>query len=308
MKTIQIVIICATFIILALLGFYFKQRTRSDFVEDFSNYSLHAVNETPKKIYNQFYAEVYDNLFNATNKNYYEISSIKKYTIEDNKHLLKKNIKFLDLGCGTGNHLQLLDNFDYKCVGLDISKDMLDQTQIKIPHIPLLRGDFLNKSAFKKGNFSHITCLYYTIYYTNKLNDLFTNVNHWLAPGGFFCIHLVSKSEFDPILESASSLIPLYDPQKHASKRVTKTKLKFNQFNYVADWDFSDKNTTSFTEHFMFKDNSKHIENQHTFHMYPINTYKRVAKKTGFTLHRIVDLAPVNHENNYIYIFRKVFG
>jgi len=307
MKTIHLVIICVTFIILAILGFYFKQRTRHDFVEDFSNFSIHAVNETPQKIYSKFYADVYDDLFKSPQKNYYEISSIKKYTIEDNKKLLKKNIKFLDLGCGTGNHLEVLDSFSYKCVGLDISKDMLDKTQTKSPHIPLIRGDFHNRNAVKKGHFTHVTCMYYTIYYTKRLNELFTNVNYWLAPGGFFCIHLVSKSEFDPILESASSLIPLYDPQKHVKKRVTKTKLKFNQFNYIGDWDFSEKHETSFTEHFMFKDNSRHIENKHTLHMYPINTYKRVAKNAGFTLHRIVDLAPTNHENNYMYIFRKVF-
>ena len=48
--------------------------------------------------------------------------------------LLKKNhVKtVLDMGCGTGNHLKLLEEAGFKCTGMDYNVEMLDVARTKV--------------------------------------------------------------------------------------------------------------------------------------------------------------------------------
>ena len=85
-----------------------------------------------------------------------------------------------------------------------------------------------------------------------------------------------------------------------------KTGLKFNKFNYISDWVFGN-NKVEFIENFMFDDESKHIQNKHIMYMKGIKYYKKLAIDNGFELIKIIDLLPVNHDDNYIYIFKKIW-
>ena len=58
----------------------------------------------------------------------------------------------------------------------------------------------------------------------------------------------------------------------------------------------------------MFNDNTKHRQHIHKFYIRDISYYVKLAKKNGFTLIKIIDLLPANHEYNYIYIFKKKYG
>lgn len=302
-----IIYILALLIILSILGYYYKAKDEFDFVENFDNFSNYVLKESPDQIYNNFYSNVYDSLFHSDTKNQFEIYNINNYTISSNNPFKKSDVKFLDLGCGTGGHLNVLDKYKFDHIGIDKSMTMLEKARTNCPSAPLVKGDFHNKSTFKNREFTHICCFFFTIYYSNQPEKIFKNVNYWLKPKGFFCLHLVDKNKFDPVLERASKLIPMFSPQKHSDERVTKTKLKFNKFNYLADWEFHEDKAI-FEENFLFSDNSKHIKHKHVLYIEHIKYYKKLAKKNGFKLVKIIDLLPVNHDNNYVYIFQKKFG
>ena len=46
----------------------------------------------------------------------------------------KKNLSLLDLGCGTGEHLNELSKKGFICTGLDYSKNMLTHAQLRFPN------------------------------------------------------------------------------------------------------------------------------------------------------------------------------
>jgi SAM-dependent methyltransferase len=306
MKTFMLQLILFI-VVTSILGYYYKSKEDDFTVENFGNYDNYQLKETFTSIYDNFYSKVYDKLFVSDIKNEFELFNVNNYTVKEDRHFDNKSIKFLDLGCGTGKHLTILKRTGHNCVGIDKSMKMLEVARKNEPTIPLVKGDFHNKSTFKNREFSHITCFFYTIYYSEYPDKIFKNVNYWLKPKGYFCIHLVDRDKFDPVLERASKLIPLFNPQKHSHTRVTQTKLKFDKFKYVADWKFK-KDNVQFEENFMFNNNSQHRQNRHNFYMKNIDYYKKLAKKNGFKLIRIIDLLPANHDDNYVYIFQKVYG
>ena len=286
---------------MAFIGYYWKQQKK--ILSNVEKFQTQVKKKHYIDIYDNFYSNIYDELFHSSLKNEFEIYNIKQYTLD--KYRDKVNI--LDVGCGTGNHLKLISKLKYNCTGLDISNKMLKEAKKNNPTINLIKGDYHNKSIFKRREFSHIICLFFTIYYSDMPQKVFENFNFWLKPKGYLCLHLLHKDKFDPILEKSSSLIPFFDPQKKTKKRQTKTTLHFNNFKYISNWNFN-KNNVEFKENFLFKNKSIARQNIHKFNIKKVSYYVKLLKKCGFKLEKIIDLRTVNHEFNGIYIFQKIYG
>ena len=131
-------------IILSLVGYITKSKD-TDFSENFDNYSKYTLREDVDKIYNSFYSNIYDELFNSATKNQFEIYNINMYTISDKKEFTKNEINFLDIGCGTGSHLKIIQSYKFNVVGLDNSKKMLIKARQNNQTSSLVKGDFHNK-------------------------------------------------------------------------------------------------------------------------------------------------------------------
>ena len=290
-------------LITAIWGYRQKIADEEEF--NIEGFTVESVKEHYSDIYDSFYSKIYNQLFNSDLKNEFEIYNIKRFALDNFKP--KNTIKVLDAGCGIGSHLKIFDKYKFKCIGLDKSVHMLKKASKFNPGIPLVKGDFHNKSVFKKREFTHITCLFYTIYYSDNPDKVFRNFNYWLKPKGYLCVHIIEPKKFDPILEKASKLIPLFNPQKHSETRQTQTKLTFNKFKYISDWNFNGEDVT-FMENFLFKNDSKLRKNIHKFKMYSPKKYIKIGQKNGFKLVKVIDLTPVNHDNNSIYIFKKIYG
>ena len=257
----------------------------------------------PEKIYDKFYSGIYDELFLSTYKNQFEILQIRENVFKKWK---KENgkMKILDVGCGLGHHVEILNNYKYETIGLDISKHMIDKAKVLYPLLEFKQGDMTDKTIFEPNSFTHITCFFFSVYYVEDIHKLFETINTWLKRGGVFIVHLVDKRKFDPVLEKNSGLIPLYNPQKYSRK--TKTTLKFNNFTYEGDWKLTD-NPIIFTELFKFKENQIR-KNVHKLNIYTMKKFVDTATNTGFKLIQTIDLSIVNHAFNYLFCFEKIYG
>lgn len=252
------------------------------------------------KMYDQFYANIYDDLVYNDVKDHYEVGQIVNKTTPTSQSVI------LDIGCGTGHHVNEFNKLKLKAIGIDISPDMINKSKENYPHCEFKQEDILNTTAFQPSQFTHITCFYFTIYYMNDKRLFFQNCMNFLKPGGYLIIHLVNRNKFDPILPPGNPLIAI-SPQRYAKERITNTKIKFNDFSYDANFELDEsKNIATFTEKIKsLADDKKTRKNEHTFYMESQEAILNQAKDAGFLLDSKIDLINVSYEYQYLYILTK---
>lgn len=250
------------------------------------------------EVYDDFYAKIYDYLVFNDLKNAYEIGEIVNKTSANDTSVI------LDVGCGTGHHVDTLSQQNLNVVGIDISPSMIKKAKENFPNREFTVGNALDGSQFNHNSFTHILCLYFTIYYFPDKRQFFDNCMDWLMPGGYLIVHLVDREKFDPILPPGN---PLYivSPQKYAKERITTTKVTFNDFVYNSDFKF-DKGTSvaTFDEKFKFK-NGKVRKQEQKLYMEDTQDILTISQQSGFILQGKIDLVNCAYENQYLYILVK---
>jgi SAM-dependent methyltransferase len=210
----------------------------------------------------------------------------------------------LDVGCGTGHHVDALSQKNLKVLGIDISDSMIKKAKDNFPNRDFVVGNALDSSQFNHNSFTHILCLYFTIYYFPDKRQFFDNCMDWLMPGGYLVIHLVDREKFDPILPPGN---PLYivSPQKYAKERITTTKVTFNDFVYNSDFKF-DKgaNLATFDEKFKFN-NGKVRKQEQKLYMEDTQDILTISQQSGFILQGKINLVNCAYESQYLYILVK---
>lgn len=250
-------------------------------------------------IYDDFYASIYDHLVFNDVKNDYEVGVILNQDTPNTKSVI------LDVGCGTGHHVsKLSQNPNIEVLGVDKSQAMINKAKENYPNLNFKIADVLNRDNFQNNMFTHILCLYFTIYYMDNKQQFLNNCMDWLMPGGYLIVHLVDRYKFDPILPPGN---PLYvvSPQKYAKERITKTKINFNEFIYNSNFQLNEsENLGIFDEKFKFN-NGKIRKQEHILYMSNISDIINMAQDAGFVIHAKIDLINVAYEYQYLYVFMK---
>lgn len=250
------------------------------------------------EVYDDFYANIYDYLVFNNIKNSYEIGEIVNKTGADETSVI------LDVGCGTGHHVDELSQKNLKVLGIDISPSMIQKAKANYPTRDFSVGNVLNNTQFNPNFFTHILCLYFTIYYFPDKRKFFDNCMDWLMPGGYLVVHLVDREKFDPILPPGN---PLYivSPQKYAKERITTTKITFNDFVYNSEFNFDkDANIATFDERFKFNNGNVRKQEQKLY-MEDTQDILTIAQQCGFILQGKIDLVNCAYESQYLYILVK---
>jgi SAM-dependent methyltransferase len=255
--------------------------------------------KTGPEVYDDFYADIYDYLVFNNLKDDYEIGEI------INKANPSSTSRILDVRCGTGHHVSSLSSKGLDVLGIDISPSMIDKAKENFPDYKFQVADALNGSEFEPDSFTHILCMYFTIYYFKDKAQFFNNCYKWLMPGGYLIVHLVDRDRFDPILPPGNPLMYV-SPQRYAKKRITSTKVKFTDFSYSADFNLDDNNDIAqFVEKFKNDSDGKVRKNEHTMYMPDIQQIVDEAQACGFMVESQIDLLQCQYEYQYLYVFIK---
>jgi SAM-dependent methyltransferase len=284
--------------LLLLVILVFKGLKSNKFVEGFEQKDQFLI-KTGSGIYDDFYADIYDYLVFNNLKDDYEVGWIM------NSASPSSQSKILDIGCGTGHHVALLSSKGLDVLGIDISPSMIKKAKENFPDYKFNVGDALDGNIFESNSFTHILCMYFTIYYFKDKTQFFNNCFNWLMPGGYLIVHLVDRNQFDPILPPGNPLLYV-SPQRYAKERITSTKVKFTDFSYSADFKLDDKNDKAyFVEKFKNDSDGKVRKNEHEMWMPDVQQIVDEAQSCGFIVESKADLLQCQYEYQYLYVFVK---
>ena len=284
------------FLGLFILLFTFRKKSGqcSKKIEGFED-GQQILNVPSESVYDPFYASIYDYISHDNNKNQFELLTIFQQTNPSSESVI------LDIGSGTGHHVNMFQKtFQCTTVGIDKSPSMVLKSQILFPDLSssFFQGDVLKSNYQFQSQFTHITCLYYTIYLTENKHLLIQNVFKWLMNGGYFIVHLVKR---DKIV----STLPTKYVNNSDYNYNFKTQIDFNQFKYNSVFvPHLTENKAVIQENFVFHSGEKRKQEQILF-FDDHESILQIARNIGFIVHSKVNMRVCNYENNYLYILQK---
>jgi SAM-dependent methyltransferase len=272
-------------------------------VEGFANPGAGGVDaRVDDKCYDLFYAKVYDPLVQPVARAGLE-TTVPLEWMEQEQKRVRGDIRVADIGCGTGLQVELFRQQGVRSVvGYDKSPDMIAEAKRRFPETDFVVGDATVATMATADQFDLVTMFYFTVYMVPERAELLKNVYLWLAPGGVFCVHIVNKLKFDPVLESASPFVG-FSVQKYADERVTKSAVTFEEFEYTGDFQLHGSRGT-YEEMFRFKDGKVRKHEQRVW-MPNIDVMVDEIGGVGFKYAHHVDLTPIGYEYNYLFFFVK---
>ena len=146
-------------------------------------------------------------------------------------------LTLLDLGCGTGQHLQFFKNRHKNVVGVDISAGMLKRAKLLNPEVELHCQDARSFTLY--GHFDVVVMMSAVLCYqiTNQdVIDTFRRVHDHLVPGGLFIfdvwhgptvLHTKPEKRVKRIEGDGLDLIRVVEPVVH---------LMTNTVTCIYDW------------------------------------------------------------------------
>ena len=292
-------------ILLAVIYVVYILFNKSNYKEGYSNLEhldqdVFYLNKKNDDIYDQFYANMYDDLTYEEDRVDFEIKQIKKLG------LLQDYSVVLDVGCGTGHHVNRISSLktfkNITCVGIDKSKHMIQQCKRNYPKNKYQTKDILKTLSFEQNQFNLILCLHFTVYYTENKHLFFSNCAHWLMPSGYLVLHLVNKEKFNPLIPIGET--KYLNPQKILNKRITKTTADIGDTKYTADFKLGEDNISYFKEKFTNYNTNKTREHELKLYMEDRETILKIAKINGFEISKIIDMKECGYDYQYLYVLR----
>jgi ubiquinone/menaquinone biosynthesis C-methylase UbiE len=259
--------------------------------------------------YDQYYCKFYDKIYLNKSRNNYEVNIIKEL-------LNKKNNTILDIGSGTGHHVNSLNSIDnVEVTGLDKSQAMIIKAKSNFPDCKFNNGDILNYKDFDYNSFSHILCLGLTFYHIQDKSQFFEICYNLLNFNGKLLLHLVDHENFEPYIIQNDNTI-LYNPNKYIKKKITQMIVKIDNDNeFYTKYELINKNKkddlnkdlpySMYNEKFEnFKTN--HVrKNEINLFMSPIDEILKLAEDKGFEFKKLYSMDEIDHFNQFLYCFIK---
>jgi SAM-dependent methyltransferase len=281
--------------------------------------SLYTWIHEPSLIYDETYAELYDELTLGANRQAAEVAlCINEWKKETEQYADPAAWKVLDVGCGTGIACQAFAKAGASAiVGLDQSGPMLRKAAENLEGNKDLADDVkkrvqwrqdnaYNANAAFLGEFTHVTVFYFTVYYMRDKELFFRHLHGWTKPGARLAVEVVNKYKFDPMLDSANPFI--FSLQKYSDKRIKRSEVKFNKLDYVGEFDLDDDDSSvkaEFKEVMKFKDTGLVRRQRHDLYMPNLPALIADAERAHWKYVGFQDLLPVGFEYAYLLMFER---
>ncbi len=283
-------ILFALFVMVVII-YFFRTIGKTPTVEGFTQMQKFILKQDDAA-YDPFYAHIYDEIHLPEQRCSKELKLILEAIGADDSSV------FLDVGSGTGETLKVLDAAGFRCFGIDKSQAMIEKATQKCgKQVKIRRGDVVDSMNYDKYTFSHILCLYHTIYEIENKRKFFQNCRYWLKNGGMLIVHLVDKKKFNTVVPVGTPDL-IDNPQKYANKRITKTTVDFMDFVYDSKYDIKEGPVSTFMEKFTDAATKKVRQNERRLFMESEDEILKMATKEGFTLYGKINLEPVTHDEH----------
>ena len=268
------------------------------------------VKKVDSDAYDNFYSKYYDAIHLNKTRNEYELEQIKKLSKKETGN------KILDIGCGTGYSVKIFTDAKYDIVGLDKSEDMISKAESNYPKCEFMVEDFLTSNMFDYDSYSHILCLGKTIYEIKDKELFFENCSSILSKDGFLIINLVDRENFKPFVQNKDK-DTLYDPEKYG-KKVNEIIVKFDENSEfmskykVKNLENNNEIDSSVTPYAVYNEKFSNFkthnirENEINLYMPETTKILNLAKAKDYKLLKKIDLKPVGHNYEYLYVFKKL--
>lgn len=300
--SLTIMVLCIVYLWEVAKSYRRRHKLELDGIEGFANPGADGVDtRLDDACYDTFYAKVYDPLVQPTARAGMETQVALEW-MEKNGHN-KADVRVADIGCGTGLHTELFAQQGVRSVvGFDRSSAMIAEAKKRYPERDFRVGDASVATMATADEFDLVTMYYFTLYMVPDRTQMLKNIFLWLAPGGTFCVHIVNKLKFDPILESASPFVG-FSVQKYADERVTKSAVTFEEFEYSGDFQLHGSRAM-YEEQFKFADGRVRRHEQRLW-MPNIDAIVDEITAVGFKYAHHVDLTAIGYEYQYLFVFMK---
>jgi len=255
--------------------------------------------------YDDFYADIYDQVHDTENRIESHLLPILENTNVDPQ--AKSNYSFLDVGSGTGKAVERLRQAGYEAYGLDQSKSMIQYCENKydVDDGRYQCGDVCQPILYTRRSFSHILCIYLTIYEISDKQQFFRNCYQWLQNNGILVVHLVEKDAFDTI-SPAVKIDNVENIQTYSKQRIEKSQVDFGDFQYKMEYKIKPGETNvnvSINEMFIDNQTKKIRQNERNMKMEPIEHIVKLAMRAGFSLYAKVAMSHDKHQ--FLYMFMR---
>lgn len=232
--------------------------------------------------YNPNYINFYSEYLHDDKRFQFEIKHLLRLLKKSNQYY---NIKILDVGSGTGNHVKKLNDLGYDTIGIDSSLPMIEYSIDKNERYnkKFHHANVLTTSLFDYNVYTHITCYNYTFYYIKNKRRFFENCFGWLIDGGYLILTLVDKIEINSFDSGGD--------------------IALNGVKYSTNYEKRDKNKIIFTERLKYSD--KTIRNEHVFYDIGNREIMELWRDVGFVERKKINMKSVGYPYHTIYVLQK---
>ena len=255
-------------------------------------------------IYDDFYVDIYDNLFDTMDMVPFEIKAVETTQPNASTDVL------LDAHCETGHFVAELDKKGYsQSFGIHFSPSMILKSREIHPNAKTKLGHVSNPMEFEPATFSHILCSRFGIYHYSDKKSILRNYATWLRPKGYLLLHLVDPDRFDPIVPAGKLLFGSAQPKDPNIPRITDTFIDYDDYTYKCEYQFPHSSPTKSTiirETFTDSASGHVRQNERTMWFESSKTILNYAIQCGFILTGQIDIKSFSRDNHqFIYILEK---